>query len=451
MDRVVQIFISYAREDQARIEALYRRLQEAGYQPWLDRDHILAGQKWEPVIKAALKQSDFVLVCLSATSINKRGFLQEEIKQALEHARQKLDDDVWLIPARLDDCDVPEALADIQWVDLFDAHGVEDLLRALAHQLRRMGRTAPSRSSGSKAQPAPLPISTPGELFNTVKLDDSGKIVERTQGQARLFIDVLSPEVKVEMIELPGGEFWMGSTEAEAQKALSERRRWNKDAKEEWFTRESPRHRVKLAPFLIGKYPVTQAQWYEVMGDLPAIDENFQGDNRPIVNINWEEATAFCRELTRRTNHQYRLPTEAEWEYACRAGSTRPFAFGPTITPEIVNYDGNFPYGKAPKGEYRRKTIPVGSLGVANAFGLFDMHGNVWEWCSDWFGAEYYKECHKQGVVSDPQGPVRGSFRVFRGGSWGNGAVYCRSADRSDAAPGIRYDVIGLRLVRIGP
>ncbi len=120
MDQI-QIFISYAHEDQPRIEALYQKLVAAGYQPWLDREHLLPGQRWEPVIKQALQQSDFVLVCLSATSINKRGFLQKEIKQALEHAEEKLEDDVWLIPARLDDCDVPEGLSAIQWVDLFEA------------------------------------------------------------------------------------------------------------------------------------------------------------------------------------------------------------------------------------------------------------------------------------------------------------------------------------------
>jgi hypothetical protein len=130
MDQV-QIFISYAREDQERVKQLYHRLVAAGFQPWLDREHILPGMKWEPIIKQALKRSDFALVCLSATSINKRGFLQKEIKEALEHAKEKLEDDIWLITARLDDCAGPDSLSDIQWVDLFEDDGWEQVLRAL--------------------------------------------------------------------------------------------------------------------------------------------------------------------------------------------------------------------------------------------------------------------------------------------------------------------------------
>ncbi len=137
MEEGVRIFISYAREDQDRVRDLYHRLVAAGFHPWLDREHILPGMKWEPIIKAALKRADFVLICLSATSIYKRGFLQKEIKQALEHAQENLEDDIWLIPARLDDCDVPDSLADIQWVDLFEDDGWEQLIRAIEFGLRR--------------------------------------------------------------------------------------------------------------------------------------------------------------------------------------------------------------------------------------------------------------------------------------------------------------------------
>ncbi len=192
----VQIFISYAREDQQRVEALYQKLLAAGYQPWLDREHILPGQKWEPVIKQALRRSDFALVCLSATSINKRGFLQKEIKQALEHAQEKLGDDVWLIPARLDDCDVPDALTDIQWVDLFEDDGFDQLLRALEFQLKKQGRTLQS-AQVAQAKPQPQtqpesgpPLTTPaqdtgrapdGSIFEfvTVRVDERGKVIDR--------------------------------------------------------------------------------------------------------------------------------------------------------------------------------------------------------------------------------------------------------------------------------
>jgi hypothetical protein len=144
MSDEIKIFISYAREDQIRVQELYGSLTDAGYQPWLDREHLLPGQQWEPIIKRALKGSHFVLVCLSATSINKRGFLQKEIKQALEQAQEKLEDDVWLIPARLDDCDVPDAIKHLQWVDLFEHDGLRQLLAAMEYQLRKLGQTPPS-------------------------------------------------------------------------------------------------------------------------------------------------------------------------------------------------------------------------------------------------------------------------------------------------------------------
>ncbi len=464
MNDEVRIFISYAREDQERVKQLYHSLVAAGFHPWLDREHILPGQKWEPIIEQALKRSDFALVCLSATSINKRGFLQKEIKQALEHMQEKLEDDVWLIPARLDDCDVPEALSDIQWVDLFEDDGFDQLLRALGFQLRKEGRALPSAQSAQpKSQPQTQPKSKPPQItvapnptdgsifeFVTVKVDERGKVIDRQTKHARCFIEDLSYDVKLEMVGIAGGEFWMGSTEAEAQAAFAEAKRYSEAANEAWYKAEVPRHRVKLSPFSMGKHPVTQSQWYEVMGDLPEIDDDLRGDGHPVVNVSWEEAVAFCKELSRRTGGRYRLPTEAEWEYACRGGTTSPFAFGPTITPQIVNYHGNYPYGSAPKGEYRSKTVPVGSLGVANAFGLYDMHGNVWEWCSDWYGSSYYEECRKQGVVADPQGPSTGSDRVYRGGGWISAAVYCRSAIRINVSPDIRNVNLGFRLVRVG-
>src|SRR5262245_1236643 len=157
----VRIFISYAREDEVRVKQLYRRLADAGFQPWLDREHIIPGMKWGPIIKRALKQSDFVLVCLSTTSINKRGFLQREIKQALEQAEEKLEHDVYLIPARLDDCEVPDSLSEIQWVDLFEDDGWQWLLRAIEYGLRQRGKTMPRPVSSvariESTAPAPLP------------------------------------------------------------------------------------------------------------------------------------------------------------------------------------------------------------------------------------------------------------------------------------------------------
>ncbi|MCI0484995.1 MAG: SUMF1/EgtB/PvdO family nonheme iron enzyme [Blastocatellia bacterium] len=241
--------------------------------------------------------------------------------------------------------------------------------------------------------------------------------------------------VGIEMVRVPAGRFTMGSPETEADRQ----------------TDEGPRHEVTISQsFYMGKYEVTQLQWRAVATklpkvkiDLPSDPSSFKGGDLPVERVSWEEAIEFCDRLSRATGKRYRLPTEAEWEYACRAGTTTPFAFGETITPDLVNYDGNYPYGSAAKGVYRQKTIAVGSLGRGNRFGLYDMHGNVWEWCIDWYSENYYS----QSPSADPTGPSTGSNRVSRGGSWFDNARFCRSADRGRFAPGSHY-YLGFRLVR---
>jgi len=157
----------------------------------------------------------------------------------------------------------------------------------------------------------------------------------------------------------------------------------------------------------------------------------------------WDDAKAFCDRLSQHTGQTFRLPSEAEWEYACRAGTTTPFYFGETITPDLVNYDGNYPYGKAPEGKYRAETTPVGSF-PPNAFGLHDMHGNVWEWCEDVWHENY------EGVPTDGSAWETGrdhSYRLLRGGSWHDNAVWCRAALRDKGTPDYRDFNVGLRVV----
>ena len=190
---------------------------------------------------------------------------------------------------------------------------------------------------------------------------------------------------------------------------------------------ERPQHLVKLEAFLLGRYPVTQAQWRIVAEEysqqereLKPDPSRFKGDNLPVEQVSWEEAVEFCLRLSKKTGKTYRLPSEAEWEYACRAGTTTPFHFGDMITTEVANFDGNYTYNDSPKGEYREKTTEVG-LFPANRWGLNDMHGNVWEWCEDDWHKDYQKAPQNGSAWKDQtQKEASEDYKVLRGGSWFN-------------------------------
>ncbi len=247
------------------------------------------------------------------------------------------------------------------------------------------------------------------------------------------FLEELAEGIAITMIEIPAGEFLMGSPEREKERHKS----------------EGPQHRVTLPSFFLGQTPVTQAQWQVVAGwpkverDLNLDPANFKGATRPVEQVSWEEAMEFCRRLSQRTKREYSLPSEAQWEVACRAGTTTPFAFGETLTPDLANYDGNSTYGTGPKGNYRKETSAVGSF-PANAWGLQDMHGNVWEWCLDTWHDSY------NGAPTDgrPWGTSgdKGA-KLLRGGSWLNFPWNCRSAYRLPVLPVDADDSVGFRVV----
>ncbi len=271
--------------------------------------------------------------------------------------------------------------------------------------------------------------------FEIVKVDPTGKIITPSQlGNAWGFREPLGMELNLELLLVPGGKFMMGSPDDEIDRSLS----------------ESPQHEVTIQPFFIGKYPVTQAQWRFIAG-LPeftfTLDPNsgyFKGDNLPVENISWWEADEFCGRLSIFTGRTYRLPTEAEWEYACRAGTTTPFYFGETISTDLANYDGtddvygrmrsktfgSGSYASGSKGINRAATNPVGEF-PPNAFGLADLHGNVMEWCLDRWENDY------QGAPIDgrawgvPWEREDGKYGApVRGGSWDCNPLDCRSAWR---------------------
>jgi formylglycine-generating enzyme required for sulfatase activity len=201
---------------------------------------------------------------------------------------------------------------------------------------------------------------------------------------------------------------------------------------------ESPQHQVTVPSFFIGKYPLTQAQYQAIMGDNPAY---FKGNNRPVEKVSWHDAVAFCQKLSQKTGKNYKLPSEAQWEYACRAGTTTPFYFGESITPDLVNYNGNYTYAAAPKGKYREQTTDVGTF-PPNAFGLYDMHGNVWEWCED--------DWQKNYINAPVDGSVSISLsggKMLRGGSWLLLPGLCRSVCRVSYAAGFGDNDNGFRVV----
>jgi len=264
------------------------------------------------------------------------------------------------------------------------------------------------------------------EEFETVTVNDFGEIIKREPRQAEIFLEDLGGGVELEMVSIPGGSFLMGSPEGEKERT----------------TRESPQHRVNVPPFFLGRYPVTQQQYEAVMGNNPS---RFKGAKRPVEQVSWNDATKFCQRLSQKTGKIYRLPSEAEWEYACRAGTTTPFYFGPTITTDLVNYNGNETYSSASKGVYREKTTDVGSF-PPNAFGLYDMHGNVWEWCQDvWH--DNYNGAPTDGSAWESGGDS--SRRLLRGGSWYYFPRNCRCAFRVRLYADLRLNHLGFRVVLV--
>ncbi len=223
-------------------------------------------------------------------------------------------------------------------------------------------------------------------------------------------------------------------TEAEEIARLVEK--YNRD----WFKGESPRHLVKIAPFYLSQAPITQAQWLyiaqredlKVERDLNPEPSYFKGSTNPVEEVSWLDAVEFCQRLSKMTKKQYRLPSEAEWEYACRAGTTTPFHFGATLTSNLANYDARKRFAREPAGEYRQQTTPVGQF-PPNGFGLYDMHGNVWEWCQDDFWNNYQGAPRDGSAWQEKSKKQQNQAKkALRGGSWYNNPGRCRSAYRSN-------------------
>ncbi len=255
-------------------------------------------------------------------------------------------------------------------------------------------------------------------------------VIHRT---GKCFTERLDNNVNLEMVFIPKGSFLMGSNNQEPIR----------------YKNEGPQHKVTLAPFYMGKYPITQAQWKAVasLGKIKrTLNSNpscFRGDNLPVEKISWYDAVEFCQRLSLHTGREYRLPTEAEWEYACRGGTKTAFYVGNTLATDLANYDSRKEQNKKAKSKYGKKTTPVDNF-PPNPFGLYDLHGNVWEWCEDHYSSNY--QFHpKDGTAYYSQ--IKSQTRVVRGGSWSLNSSHCRCARRSDYTPKSSYNFVGFRVV----
>lgn len=383
-ERKLKVFLCHSSGDKPAVRDLYQRLRVDGVEPWLDEEDLLPGQEWEQEIPKAVRAADAILVCLSHDSMNKQGYVQKEIKYALDVADEKPEGVIFLIPARLEACDLPTRLKRWHAVNLYEEKGYERLLRALQALTSRLGVTLST-----------FQFPTP-----TTKKAEPQRIWTNSIG--------------MEFMLIPDGEFLMGAEDGEEN--------------------EKPVHRVRITkPFYLGKYPVTQEQWQMVMGNNPS---HFTGNLiRPVENVSWNDAQKFLQQLSaREEGMSYRLPTEAEWEYAARAGATTAYCFGddPKLLGQYAWYDENS----------GNTTHPVGQL-KPNGWGLYDVHGNVWEWVQDWYDVAYYQSS----PADDPLGPQQGQMRMLRGGAYWDDQWFARCAFRRRNEPHHRDDYIGVRVV----
>ena len=387
----LRIFLCHSSGDKPAVRNLYQRLSGEGYDPWLDEEDLLPGQEWELEIAKAVKTSDVVIVCLSHKAINKSGYVQKEIEFALDKAEEQPEGTIFLIPLKLEECDVPERLQRWQWVNLFEEKGHERLMSSL--RLR-----AETITSCSNPEP------------NLIQRHEEVTYVEENE----TFINTLD----MEFVLIQPGEFDMGSPANETGR----------------YDDEGPVHHVTISKaFYLSKYEVTQKQWNEVMGDNPSY---FKGDDLPVEFVFWDDVQEFIKKLNKKeSTDKYRLPSEAEWEYAARAGTTTRYSFG-----DDDSKLGEYAWYRENSGD---KTHPVGNKG-ANPWGLYDMHGNVWEWVQDKWHYTY------NGAPADGSAweDEISAIRVVRGGGWFRDAGRCRSARRFSRGPGNRARILGFRLLQ---
>lgn len=463
--RPLRVFLCHTSADKPTVRDLYQRLNSEGFiQPWLDEEELLPGQDWQLEIPQAVRASDVVLVCLSPQSITKAGYVQKEIKFALDIADEQPEGTIFLIPLCLEPCDVPDRLRKWHWANLFDARGYDRLLRSLRLRAEAINVTlrpqaeetdahVTLRPQAEESLPSPaipesprptatLPVAKPQvastppaeklpESRGTLHFVQRDMPPESSTSPDRLTITM---PIQLELVRIPAGEFLMGSDPAK-----------DKNARED----EQPQHRLYLSEFYIGKYPVTNEQYavFVKAAKHKAPRHWKQGwkqskipvgkENHPVVNVSWDDAAAFCQWLSQASGRVFRLPTEAEWEKAARGTDGRLYPWGNQWDKSNLNSSEVGPGDTTPVGRYS----PSGD----SSYGVGDMCGNVWEWCTDWYDEKEYQRWPTT-VAKDPAGPKQGGGRVLRGGSFSSDQDFARCACRNWSFKNDWYNLRGFRV-----
>ena len=425
------VFLCHNSQDKPAVIEIANQLKANNINPWLDKWHLRPGSSWQDSLEDQIDQIRTAAVFVGNSGLGP--WQNEEIKAFIRaFVNRKCPVIPVLLPNAPKEPKLPVFLQGLMWVD-FREHDPEPLGQLI------WGIT------GIKPDSPPLIRKKPPEeeknkssyqlktfLFQTAQINNNGTEIKRITKNANYFGEDLGDGVTLEMVAIPGGTFIMGSPENE----------------EGYHSSESPQHEVTVPPFFMGKYPVTQQQWRVVAAlpkdkiDLKSDPSYFKGDNLPVECVSWNDAQEFCARLSRMANKTYRLPTEAEWEYACRGGTTTPFYCGETISTDLANYHGNYTYGQGQKGEYREKTTEVGKF-PANPFGLYNMCGNVWEWCEDGWHENYINAPTDGSAWTSPST----DYMLLRGGSWYRYARHCRAAYRYRYSRDYRYYSYGFRVV----
>ena len=427
------VFLCHNSQDKPAVIEIANQLKANNINPWLDKWHLRPGSSWQDSLEDQIDQIRTAAVFVGNSGLGP--WQIEEIKAFLRaFVNRKCPVIPVLLPNAPKEPKLPVFLQGLMWVD-FREHDPEPLGQLIWGITGIKPDSPPIRKKPPEEEKNKSPYQLKTFPFQTAQINNNGTEIQRITKNANYFGEDLGNGVILEMVDIPGGTFKMGSPENE----------------EGYHSSQSPQHEVTVPPFFMGKYPVTQQQWRVVAAlpkdkiDLKSDPSYFKGDNLPVECVSWNDAQEFCARLSQMANKTYRLPTEAEWEYACRGGTTTPFYCGETISTDLANYNGNYTYGQGQKGQYREKTTEVGIF-PANPFGLYDMCGNVWEWCEDgWHGN--YINAPTDGSAWTSLSSQR---KLLRGGSWLDIPALCRSAFRNYSLLGSSLNPVGFRVVCSG-